>query len=99
MDGNDRIGNLHRAQMNVNFSSPEPRKWTIMNYLAGDNNLESFAIKDLSEMGRGGSSTDVAIVAQLDHMSDQIARHNFINTKHENQEPIFKSMNSTTISA
>ncbi len=54
------------------------KKWTVMIYLAGDNNLESYALKDLSEMSRIGSSSDVALVAQLDRMADQTTRRYFI---------------------
>lgn len=48
--------------------------WTFMVYLAGDNNLEDFGGKDLSEMKRVGSSPDLSIVAQFDRMSDQGTR-------------------------
>lgn len=51
-----------------------------MIYLAGDNNLETYALKDLAEMSLVGSSTDVAIVAQLDRMADQITRRYFITS-------------------
>ena len=64
--------------MSDNLSSVQLRKWTIMIYLAGDNNLESYGLKDLSEMSRIGSTTDVAIVAQLDRMADRITRRYFI---------------------
>jgi hypothetical protein len=57
-----------------------PRKWTLMVYLAGDNNLESYGQKDLAEMSRGGSSSDVAVVAQFDRMSDQQTRRYFIQS-------------------
>lgn len=60
------------------LSSSKPRKWTLMVYLAGDNNLESYGLKDLSEMSKVGSSSEVAIVAQFDQMSDQGTRRYFI---------------------
>jgi hypothetical protein len=66
--------------MSDNLSNSEIRKWTIMIYLAGDNNLEAYSLKDLSEMRKVGSSADVAIVAQLDRMSDQITRRYFITS-------------------
>jgi hypothetical protein len=59
--------------MSDHLSSSQLRKWTIRIYLAGDNNLESYGLKDLSEMRKVGSSTDVAIVAQLAGMADQVA--------------------------
>lgn len=42
------------------------RKWTVMIYMAGDNDLDSNGIKDLKEMKRVGSTDDVAIIAQFD---------------------------------
>jgi hypothetical protein len=50
------------------------RSWTVMVYLAGDNNLENFALKDLGEMKRVGSTAELAIVAQLDGTSDHASR-------------------------
>ncbi len=61
------------------------RKWTIMVYLAGDNNLETYGVKDLGEMGLVGSSDEVSIVAQFDRMSDQVSRRYFI-TANQNIE-------------
>ena len=52
--------------------------WTIMVYLAGDNNLERFAFKDLGEMKCAGSTSRMAIVAQLDGLSNQSTRRYFL---------------------
>jgi len=40
--------------------------WTVMIYLAADNDLEAFALADLNEMEFVGSTTDVNVVAQID---------------------------------
>lgn len=40
--------------------------WTFMVYVAGDNDLESYALADLNEMEFVGSTTDVNVVAQID---------------------------------
>src|ERR1044072_1364190 len=42
------------------------RKWTVMVYMAGDNNLDSNGVADLKEMKRVGSTDEVAIIAQFD---------------------------------
>jgi hypothetical protein len=42
------------------------KKWTVMVYLAGDNNLDGAGLVDLQEMKKAGSSGDVAVVAQFD---------------------------------
>jgi len=49
-------------------------KWTVMVYMAGDNNLESAAMVDLKEMARVGSTSDVNIVAQVDRERDNITK-------------------------
>jgi len=56
-------------------TGPEPRRqWTFMVYLAGDNNLEAAARKDLTEMKSVGSTDQVNIVAQFDGVHDQGTR-------------------------
>ena len=41
-------------------------KWTVMVYLAGDNNLDGAGVADLLEMKKVGSTADVNVVAQFD---------------------------------
>lgn len=47
---------------------PAPRaKWTVMVYISGDNNLESYVVPDIeTELGAVGSSADVQVVALAD---------------------------------
>ncbi|MGV8123401.1 MAG: clostripain-related cysteine peptidase [Candidatus Xenobiia bacterium LiM19] len=45
-----------------------PKKWTVLAYLDGDNNLERFALNSLLQMEKVGSNNDVNVVAQLDRM-------------------------------
>src|SRR5215813_9140525 len=42
------------------------KQWTVMVYLAGDNNLDSAGVADLQEMKTIGSTDQVAVVAQFD---------------------------------
>ena len=42
------------------------RNWTIMVYLAGDNNLDSAGVGDLSEMKTVGTTDQIAVLAQFD---------------------------------
>ncbi|MBN2087985.1 peptidase C11 [candidate division KSB1 bacterium] len=42
------------------------KKWTVMVYLAGDNNLDSAGVVDLLEMKEVGSTSDINIIAQFD---------------------------------
>jgi Clostripain family len=50
------------------------RSWTVMVYLAGDNNLEAYGERDLAEMKAVGSTDAVAVVAQFDRMGDSVTR-------------------------
>jgi hypothetical protein len=52
--------------------------WTVMVYLAGDNNLEGFGHNDLAELKAVGSTDRVAAVAQFDRMSDQVTRRYYL---------------------
>ncbi|MBW1976006.1 MAG: hypothetical protein JRI45_10640 [Deltaproteobacteria bacterium] len=61
-------------------------KWTVMVYMAGDNNLDTAALRDIAEMARVGSSTKPAdkssdkvnILVQLDRANDFLTRRFFI---------------------
>ena len=46
------------------------KSWTILIYMAADNDLEPFAIRDLHEMAEAGSSKSVVIAAQVDRSAD-----------------------------
>jgi hypothetical protein len=48
------------------MNQPTEKQWTVLVYLAGDNNLDAAAMTDLEEMKRVGSTPDVDLVAQLD---------------------------------
>ena len=42
------------------------KKWTVMVYMAADNDLEYFGVEDLNEMERVGSTEDVNMIVQFD---------------------------------
>jgi hypothetical protein len=50
------------------------KKWTVMVWMAGDNDLEDFGDEDLKEMRRVGSTDDVNVVVQFDSMRDDHTR-------------------------
>lgn len=64
--------------MNRHSEGSQLGKWTMMTYLAGDNNLEKYGLKDLLEMRKVGSTDKVAIVAQFDRMSDKETRRYYL---------------------
>jgi len=53
-------------------------KWTVMVYMAGDNNLDSASLRDISEMAKVGSSKKVNILVQLDRGKDLLTRRFYI---------------------
>lgn len=48
------------------MSQSAEKQWTVMVYLAGDNNLDAAALTDLDEMKKVGSTPEVDLVAELD---------------------------------
>ncbi|MDI9570291.1 MAG: clostripain-related cysteine peptidase [Pseudomonadota bacterium] len=55
-------------------------KWTVMVYMAGDNNLDGAALRDMKEMDQVGSTKDVNVLVQLDRLEDKKTRR-FLITK------------------
>jgi hypothetical protein len=49
-------------------------KWTVMIYMAGDNDLDPAALDDIGELARVGSSDDVNVLVQLDRDKDLMTR-------------------------
>jgi hypothetical protein len=47
------------------------KKWTVMVYLAGDNNLDGAGLVDLKEMKSVGSTDAVNIIAQFDRQGNK----------------------------
>ena len=60
---------MEKAQCNS-----EQAKWAFMVYMAGDNNLDGAALRDIAEMAKAGSTKDVHILVQLDRIEDQLTR-------------------------
>ncbi len=54
------------------------KKWTVMVWIAGDNNLQDAGEQDISEMKQVGSTPDIDIVAQFDRMADQNTRRYYL---------------------
>ncbi len=49
-------------------------QWTFLVYMAGDNNLDGAALRDIAEMAKAGSTNDVHILVQLDRLNDRKTR-------------------------
>ena len=71
------------------------KKWTVMVWMAGDNDLEEFGDKDIAEMKRVGSNDDINIVVQLDHMSDDNTRRYFVRSGGEPDDDVVEELGET----
>ena len=47
-------------------NSAEKKKWTIMTYMAGDNNLDQNGAEDIEEMKQTGSTSEIQVIVQFD---------------------------------
>ncbi len=53
------------------------KEWTVMVYLAGDNNLDSAGVVDLKEMKKVGSTEQINVIAQFDREGKDIATNRY----------------------
>ena len=53
------------------------KQWTVMVYLAGDNNLDSAGVIDLKEMKTVGSTDRINVIAQFDRQGKDIATNRY----------------------
>ncbi|MFN0120168.1 MAG: clostripain-related cysteine peptidase [Blastocatellia bacterium] len=57
------------------------KRWTVMVYLAGDNDLDEFGTVDMMEMKQVGSTDDINIVTQFDSAGPDLETRRFFLTK------------------
>jgi len=57
---------------------PELKEWTVMVFLAGDNNLSEDMLYSLKEMKLAGTSPEVAVVAQFDSNEPGLPTQRFV---------------------
>jgi chitodextrinase len=63
------VGGTGSGEQEARTSTRAPAKWSVFVYVDGDNNLEKFAIEDVNEMEKIGSTEDVNIVIQIDRVT------------------------------
>ncbi len=76
------------------------KKWTILVYLDGDNNLESEGIIDINEMEEIGSDTNINIVVQFDRITGyDFTNDNWTGTRryYINKDTSSSTINSTMV--
>ena len=59
-------------------TSKPPFLWTVMVYLAGDNNLTDESVFALTEMKQVNTDDRIAVIAQLDPKSGSIPSHRYV---------------------
>ncbi len=69
--------------------------WTVLVWIAGDNDLERFGLKDLEEMKRVGSTDEVNIVAQFDSMSDDRTRRYYLRRRTTVEQDVVSVLDET----
>jgi hypothetical protein len=53
------------------------KQWTVMVYLAGDNNLDSAGVSDLKEMKKVGSTDQINVIAQFDREGKDLSTNRY----------------------
>lgn len=67
------------SNSNADPNTRGPAKWTVMIYMAGDNDLSNAAVDDLNEMEVAGSNSEVNIVVLLDGNDDGDTKLYYVN--------------------
>jgi hypothetical protein len=76
-------------------SPPSKKPWTIMIYMAGDNDLNSFCWKDLAELKSVGSSDALNIVVQIDTLRAKLTRRYYVTKKQTRQKDVVMTLKET----
>ena len=53
------------------------KRWTVMVYLAGDNNLDSAGVIDLKEMKKVGSTDQINVITQFDRQGKDLSTNRY----------------------
>lgn len=53
------------------------KKWTVMVYMAGDNNLDQNGVEDINEMKKTGSTQDINVLVQFDREGSGISTNRY----------------------
>src|SRR6266404_1415634 len=71
MDILGKVGTMGKGKQE---SEQELKDWTVMVYLAGDNNLSEECVWSLKEMYRTGVNGNIALVVQIDPRASRMRR-------------------------
>jgi Clostripain family len=76
-------------------ASTSRKKWTVMVWMAGDNDLEEFGDSDIAEMKRVGSNDDINVIVQLDRMRDDNTRRYFVRAGARADDDVVEELGET----
>ncbi len=71
------------------------KEWTVLVWMAGDNNLETAALDDLAELKQVGSTEAIDVLVQLDRMSDQITRRYHVRAATSAEADVVEELGET----
>jgi len=93
--GYDVSGNIIAISWSGNwdftYQGTTAKDWTVMVYMDGDNNLDSYAWDDLNEMESVGSTDKINIVTQLDTYGDNGTYRYYVTGTEEGSSPPYYS--------
>ena len=69
------------ANKNTRAGKTAAKQWTVMVYLAGDNNLDAAGVADLEEMKAVGSTDQINVIAQFDRLGSKHATKRYFLRK------------------
>lgn len=75
---NDKPKPRNRPRVSLDEARPEKRFWTVLHYMAGDNDLEEAGAEDIGEMLRAGGSSRAHVVVQFDRYSPSHLTRRFV---------------------
>ena len=82
----DAFGKKHKKQRGTCAAGPGNREWTVLVYMAADNNLAISGILDIDEMeAGGGSSAAVQVVVQGEFNPDELAQYGLTDPSYFNR--------------
>jgi Clostripain family len=90
----DATATPSRARPSVRPSAAK-KKWTVMIWMAGDNDLESFGDRDLAEMKKIGSTDAVNVTVQFDSMRDDRTRRYYVREGGRPNDDVVEELGET----
>jgi len=68
---------IHPKKEEGKMAQEMKKQWTVMVYLAGDNNLDSAGVVDLKEMKKVGSTKEINVIVQFDREGKDMATNRY----------------------